>query len=175
MRTALGSFVTFIIGLIIGAAALWIAAYFVVIPGIKTSNNNTQNTGQSAQTQNGTNNQRNQTLASTQQLINGFPNDVPIYQPSSLNVSTKSTRGGNVVTYSASYTSSNPADDIVNYYTRHLNSGDWHIDNQSQNNGVTVIKAIDKNNRQIDVLITRLSSQAGNIQSGYQLAVTPAS
>lgn len=48
MGTGIASFV---IGVILGAAALWIAAHFVIIPGIKATNTSTTNAGQSVQTQ----------------------------------------------------------------------------------------------------------------------------
>lgn len=175
---------TLIIGLILGAAGIWIAAHYTHVPGIDQQYNGSSVTGganslgQLNGNNNGNNqnnNQNNQTTSSTQNLVSGFPNNVPIYQPSDLLLSTKSTRGGKAVVYSASYTSNDQASAIASYYQQQLASGGWHITQQNQSGGVTTIQA-SGNNEQVNVLISSLGEQAGadeTANTGFQLAVTP--
>lgn len=171
-----GSLIGFIIALIIGAAGLWIAAHYVHIPGIKATQNTSLNSGGNGQNNNnGGNNQRNVTSANTMTLVGGFPGNVPVYQPSVLALSTKTTHGDKTVVYSASYTSSDQLTTISQFYKNQLSSNGWHIDNQNQSGGITTFKA-SGHNEQLNVLIAQISGPttgAATVNSGFQLAVTP--
>lgn len=167
----MGTIAAWIIGIIIGAGGLWIAANFVHIPHTKYGKNGSS----SVVGANNGSNLSNHTVVSSRAQVSGFPGNVPVYTPSGLALSTKSTRGNNAVVYSATYTSTQPAASITQFYKNQLSSGGWHISSQNQNGDVTTIQAA-RSNEQLDVLIAPLAAQSGvsAANTGFELAVTPA-
>src|SRR5579884_3840200 len=99
-------------GLIIGAAILWIVALFVHIPGVKYKKTST---AAAASTPSSTVNSSAITT-STASLPNDFPSDVPVYQPSTVMLATKSTINSNYTSYEADFTSSSQPSAVVSYY-----------------------------------------------------------
>lgn len=163
-----------ILGVIIGAGGLWIAAHFAHIPGIKATSTTTT-TNQSSPNININNRQRNITSANSKALVSGFPANVPIYEPSTLALSTKTTRGNSTVSYSASYTSTDQASTIIQYYKSQLNDKGWHIDSENNAGSVTTLKA-SGNDEQLNVLVGQMTGQstgAASVNAGFQIAVTP--
>lgn len=156
----------FIIGLILGAIILWVVAIFVHLPKAKSASSTTTSPQSSSNNQSGSS-----INTATQALVSGFPANVPVYDPSSVVVSTQ-TEHGNDNAYNAVFSSSSQPNAVISFYRSQLNANGWHLNSQSASNQVTLIKAA-KGNERLNLVVTQPLSGAGNIHSAFQLDVAP--
>lgn len=93
----------------------------------------------------------NATVSTTQKLPDGFPKDVPVYEPSTIRFSASLTKNS----YNVTLSTNDSPEKVKEYYTRELKQEDWQEKpNSSVTFGAITTTTYTKDNKELTVVIT---------------------
>lgn len=99
-------------------------------------------------------------------LADGFPTDVPIFEPSTLKASSKVDN----TQFSAVATTASSVADVTNYYKSQMASQGWTNSLDSSSDGSSLL-TFAKDNRTASVVVTTSTEETSNEKTGFVVSV----